>query len=48
VIDNGTAGKELDAKEQAAIDARGGPTNKSNLEGGTSNKKNVIKKTKNK
>lgn len=34
----------LDKAEQKALDAFGGPTNKSNPNGGTSNKKNVIKK----
>ena len=43
-IDSGRPGKNLDIKEQRALDARGGPTNKSNPNGGTSNKKNVIKK----
>ena len=45
IIDRGTPGKNLNSKEQKALDARGGPTNKSNPNGGTSNKKNVIKKT---
>lgn len=44
IIDRGTPGKDLDMKEQKALDARGGPTNKSNPNGGTSNKKNVIRK----
>ncbi|HEY8934531.1 MAG TPA: RHS repeat-associated core domain-containing protein, partial [Cyclobacteriaceae bacterium] len=43
-IDKGKPGKKLDMKEQKALDARGGPTNKSNPNGGTSNKKNIIKK----
>jgi hypothetical protein len=43
-IDKGKPGKDLNLKEQKALDARGGPTNKSNPNGGTSNKKNVIKK----
>src|SRR5690606_11625965 len=43
-IDRGTPGKDLDMKEQKHIDAGGGPTNKSNPNGGLSNKKNVIKK----
>jgi RHS repeat-associated protein len=43
-IDKGKPGKDLNKKEQKALDARGGPTNKSNPNGGTSNKKNVIKK----
>tara|TARA_R110002096_G_scaffold356588_2_gene549823 strand:- start:862 stop:1773 length:912 start_codon:yes stop_codon:yes gene_type:complete len=34
----------LDIKEQLQLDKLGGPTNKSNPNGGTSNKKNVIKK----
>lgn len=37
---------DLDKKEQKALDAGGGPTNKSNPNGGTSNKKDVIKKKK--
>ncbi len=48
VIDRGDPrGKfptDLDIKEQRALDARGGPRNKSNPQGGTSNKKNVIRK----
>ena len=43
-IDKGKPGRDLNLKEQKALDARGGPTNKSNPNGGTSNKKNVIKK----
>lgn len=35
---------DLDIKEQKALDALGGPTNKLNPNGGASNKKNVIKK----
>lgn len=46
VIDKGRPGKNLNIKEQKALDARGGPTNKSNPNGGTSNQRNVIKKTK--
>ena len=45
IIDRGKPGKDLNVKEQKALDNRGGPTNKSNPNGGTSNKKNVIKKT---
>jgi RHS repeat-associated protein len=45
IIDRGNKGPDLNLKEQKALDARGGPTNKSNPNGGTSNKKNVIKKT---
>ena len=45
-IDKGTPGKDLNRKEQKALDARGGPTNKTNPDGGTSNKKNVIRKDK--
>jgi RHS repeat-associated protein len=45
IIDKGTPGRELDLLEQKALDKRGGPTNKSNPDGGTSNKKNIIKKT---
>jgi RHS repeat-associated protein len=45
IIDKGKQGRNLDLKEQKAIDARGGPTNKSNPNGGLSNKKNVIKKS---
>lgn len=45
IIDKGTRGINLDLKEQKALDARGGPTNKSHPNGGTSNKRNVIKKT---
>jgi RHS repeat-associated protein len=44
IIDRGKPGKNLDLKEQKHIDAGGGPTNKSNPNGGLSNKKNVIKK----
>ncbi len=43
-IDKGKPGADLNQKEQKALDTRGGPTNKSNPNGGTSNKKNVIKK----
>lgn len=35
---------QLDLMEQKALDRFGGPTNKSNLNGGTSNSKNVIRK----
>lgn len=45
-IDKGRPGKDLNLKEQKALDARGGPTNKSNPDGGTSNKRNVIRKEK--
>ncbi|ANH81958.1 hypothetical protein A8C56_14155 [Niabella ginsenosidivorans] len=45
-IDRGRPGRNLDKKEQRALDKRGGPTNKPNPNGGTSNKKNVIKKDK--
>ena len=45
IIDRGKPGRDLDLKEQKHIDAGGGPTNKSNPNGGLSNKKNVIKKT---
>jgi hypothetical protein len=48
IIDRGsTSGKfptSLDRKEQQALDRLGGPTNKSNPNGGASNKKNVINK----
>ena len=44
IIDRGKPGKNLDAKEQKYIDAGGGPTNKSNPNGGLQNKKNVIRK----
>jgi hypothetical protein len=43
-IDRGKPGKDLNQKEQHHLDKHGGPTNKSNPNGGTSNKKNVIKK----
>jgi RHS repeat-associated protein len=43
-IGRGTQGKDLNMKEQKHIDAGGGPTNKSNPDGGLSNKRNVIKK----
>lgn len=47
VIDNGSARgsfpTSLDVKEQKALNKLGGPTNKSNPNGGASNKKNVIK-----
>jgi len=43
-IDRGKPGKDLNQKEQKHLDKMGGPTNKSNPNGGTSNKKNVIKK----
>jgi RHS repeat-associated protein len=43
-IDNGKSGRNLDMKEQKHIDMRGGPTNKSNPNGGLQNKKNVIRK----
>lgn len=45
-IDRGKPGKDLNSKEQKHIDAGGGPTNKSNPNGGLSNKKNVIRKKK--
>ncbi len=45
-IDRGKPCKDLNQKEQKHLDAHGGPTNKSNPNGGTSNKKNVIKKDK--
>src|SRR5207244_2900364 len=44
VIDRGKPGKDLNTKEQKALDARNGPTNKLNPNGGTANKRNVIKK----
>lgn len=48
IIDRGSADGDfptvLDRKEQKALDNLGGPTNKSNPNGGASNKKNVIKK----
>ena len=44
ILDEGAPGKDLDMKEQFHIDQRGGPTNKSNPNGGLSNKKNVIRK----
>lgn len=46
IIDRGDAKgdfpTDLDIKEQRALDNMGGPTNKSNPDGGASNKKNVI------
>ncbi len=43
-IDRAKPGKDLNRKEQKYLDTHGGPTNKSNPNGGTSNKKNVIRK----
>lgn len=43
--DKGRFPTDLDRKEQRALNSMGGPTNKSNPNGGTSNKKNVIKAT---
>jgi len=43
IIDRGTSGKDLNSKEQQWLNQFGGPTNKSNPNGGTSNKKNVIR-----
>jgi hypothetical protein len=45
-IDRARPGRSLDKKEQKHLDLNGGPTNKSNPNGGTSNKKNVIRKKK--
>jgi RHS repeat-associated protein len=42
--DKGKFPTDLDKKEQKHLDKLGGPTNKSNPNGGTSNKKNIIKK----
>jgi len=42
-IDRGKPGKDLDRKEQKHIDEGGGPTNKSNPNGGLQNKRNQIK-----
>jgi hypothetical protein len=44
IIDRGDPGQDLNQKEQKHLDQHGGPTNKSNPNGGTSNKKNVIQK----
>jgi RHS repeat-associated protein len=41
---SGSFPTKLDKAEQRALDAHGGPRNKSNPDGRTSNKKNVIKK----
>ncbi len=43
-VDKGKPGRDLSRKEQKHIDAGGGPTNKSNPNGGLSNKRNEIKK----
>ncbi|UKB86420.1 hypothetical protein LF887_17220 [Chryseobacterium sp. MEBOG06] len=45
-IDRGKPGKDLDRREQKHIDEGGGPTNKSNPNGGLQNKRNQIKKPK--
>jgi RHS repeat-associated protein len=42
-IDRGKPGKDLNQKEQKHIDEGGGPTNKSNPNGGLQNKRNQIK-----
>ncbi|TKC56607.1 RHS repeat-associated core domain-containing protein, partial [Pedobacter hiemivivus] len=47
IINLGSPGLDLNEKEQEALNALGGPTNKGNRDGGTSNKKNVIKQNKN-
>lgn len=44
VLERGKPGKDLSQKEQKHIDAGGGPTNKSNPNGGLSNKINAIRK----
>lgn len=46
VLERGNAGKDLDEKEQKHIDEGGGPTNKSNPNGGLENKRNQIKRPK--
>ncbi|BFO67003.1 RHS repeat-associated core domain-containing protein [Chryseobacterium sp. KCF3-3] len=46
IIDRGKPGKDLDKKEQKHIDEGGGPTNKSNPNGGLENKRNQIKQPK--
>ncbi|MDM1407519.1 hypothetical protein [Myroides sp. DF42-4-2] len=38
---------QLDIREQRALDRFGGPTNKSNPNGGTSNAKNLMRKKQN-
>ncbi|MGN7706872.1 DUF6443 domain-containing protein [Chryseobacterium sp. 22543] len=43
VLERGKPGKDLDRKEQKHIDEGGGPTNKSNPNGGLQNKRNQIK-----
>ncbi|EJL74398.1 DUF6443 domain-containing protein [Chryseobacterium populi] len=43
ILDRGKKGKDLDKKEQKHIDEGGGPTNKSNPNGGLQNKRNQIK-----
>jgi hypothetical protein len=43
VLERGKPGKDLDQKEQKHIDEGGGPTNKSNPNGGLQNKRNQIK-----
>lgn len=43
-VERAEAGQPLREAEQRQIDAHGGPTNKSNPNGGTSNKRNEIKK----
>lgn len=43
ILERGKAGKDLDKKEQKHIDEGGGPTNKSNPNGGLQNKRNQIK-----
>lgn len=43
VLERGEAGKDLNQKEQKHIEEGGGPTNKSNPNGGLENKRNQIK-----
>jgi len=43
ILERGKPGKDLDKKEQKHIDEGGGPTNKSNPNGGLENKRNQIK-----
>jgi hypothetical protein len=43
IVDRAKPGAELNQAEQRHLNNAGGPTNKSNPDGGTSNKKNVIK-----
>lgn len=46
ILERGKPGKDLDRKEQKHIDEGGGPTNKSNPNGGLENKRNQIKQPK--